>query len=197
MPIHEQQGSANRAHNPGRELNSTMLGSLGRQTLKGLKKVIDSAGTLPGLSDIVGAFEKLQSEIEVQEARFQRHLDTLSGIIDPYVQETAHVQNGGNSKSDLDNSSSLFELYGLIGSVRDALGGQASGAKPYSHLLDAKGHQRRFERATDSLCHGINEWVVRSVTELERKFERMESHMRGLDDRIWGLHKFMQRDVLT
>ncbi|CAE6532965.1 unnamed protein product, partial [Rhizoctonia solani] len=170
------------------------LGSFGRQTLGFLTKLTDNIGVVPGLSHIVGAFEKLQNEIEDQEARFGRHLDALLSIIEPHIQVASHAQKNTNALSN--SNLSLLELQNLIGSVRKTLFGRTvSTASPYSHLLSAKKHQRNFEEATDSFRNWTNEWIIQTVTNLAKKFEGLESRVHRLDDRIQGLNNFVQRIV--
>ncbi|CAE6539642.1 unnamed protein product [Rhizoctonia solani] len=164
------------------------LRSLGRQTLDGLKRVMNSTGILPGLSQIAGTFEKLQNEIEEQEARLQCHLDALSSIIEAYVQRDPNVRSH--------NSHSLLEFHSLITTVHNTLSGHTSNVKPYSYLLDAKKHQQRFEKTADTFRNWTNEWIVRSITGLEQKFDGLESRLRGLDNRIQGLNKLMKRNML-
>ncbi|CAE6458427.1 unnamed protein product [Rhizoctonia solani] len=169
---------------------SATLKFLGRKTLDSLKRVMDSAGVVPGLSHILETFEKLQNEFEAQEARFLRHLGALSSIIEPCL--GGQAPKGANASPN----NNLTELHSTIESVRDALRGHASAGKPHSRILDAKEHQRRFEEATDSFRNWTNEWIVRSVTNLEQKFEGLESRMRKLDSRVQGLAGIMQGLVI-
>ncbi|CAE6426163.1 unnamed protein product [Rhizoctonia solani] len=168
------------------------LKSLGRKTLDGLKRVVDSTGVVPGLSHLLGALEKLQNEFEDHEARFLRHLDALSSIIEPCLGGASHTPKGANASPN----NNLMELHSTIGSVRDALCGHTPAGKPHSRILDAKEHQRRFEEATDSFRNWTNEWIVRSVTNLEQKFEGLEGRMRNLDSRAHGLASVIQGFVV-
>ncbi|CAE6478984.1 unnamed protein product [Rhizoctonia solani] len=169
---------------PSTSSSGSMLRPLKRQALDLLKVVMDNLGIVR-----MAGLGKLEGTLESEEARFQSHLDAVSGISRTLIGKRPSEQYD-LSAPNYDPS----ELQSFIDSMRSTLREGTSVGLPYSRLLAAEQRQRQLYEATGMFQNWINEFTLNSVlvqssygSMLENKMKALEEKMLKFDQRIQAL----------